>query len=215
MWFDAPPAASNGTFTGMALFGGIDTSKYSGDLVKVVNRAQSGQVGYYIAQPRVSVGGISLSDNTTDATAACQLDSGTHDDEISIGSGKEQAFFNATGITLSPSGYVAWPGTCDSIPANRTIDLTFPGVTPSESVTVKVPIRSYARLQFTGSGADAGFCTLSLSTNEYGGCMLGAPFSTAAFFAADDERGEVALAQGGVSMAKGGVDQGAVVSRIP
>ncbi|KAF2704003.1 acid protease [Pleomassaria siparia CBS 279.74] len=212
MWFDKAPAAFDGTFTGGSLFGGIDTSKYTGDLVKVINRASSGQVGYYVAPPVVSVNGVSFSSNETDATAYCQLDSGTHDDTLSLAPNTEAAFFAATNITNSPSGYIAYNGTCDSIPADLTIDLTFPGATAGKSVTVKVPVKSYARILLTSNPE---FCYLSISTNEYASCMLGAPFSTAAFFAADDERSEVALAQGGVTVKGDGVKEGSVVVRIP
>lgn len=213
MWFDAPPADVMGTYTGSGLFGGIDTSKYTGELVKVANTAQPGAIGYYVATPSVSVGGVPLSGNGSSVIdPSCQLDSGTHDDTLPVPSAMEAAFYAATGIVYSPSGYLSYNGSCASIPADKTIDLTFPGATAGEQAVVKIPLRAYARIAFSAADTAAGYCSLSLSTN---GCFLGAPFSTAAFFAADDENAEVALAQGGVSAVGSGVDEASVVQRIP
>lgn len=211
IWFDEPPADAEATYTGGGLMGGVDTSKYTGPLVRVPYltpqlEAESATVGYYVAVPRVSVGDVAF-DLATDATS-CFLDSGTHIDDLPVPFDATDAFYNATGIGEDPSGHVAWPGACDTVPADVTIDLTWAGVRANETVTVKVPLRNYVR----GNVSPDGWCSLNLSP---GGCLLSAPFSTAAFFAADDERGEVALAQGAVSSMGSSPDPASIVQRIP
>lgn len=119
-------------------------------------------------------------------------------------------FYNSSGIVQSPRGYIAWPGECDTIPSNATIGLTFPGQEDGESITIDVPIKAYVRVDY--STLDPGYCVLSVSTS---GCLLGGPFATASFFAADDEAGVIALARGGVSKSGSVVDQASVVERIP
>lgn len=209
MWFDAAPADVYGTYTGGGLFGGVDTSKYSGDLVTVQTLQPAGYVGYFTAVPTVTINGVTFTppDNGQDW---CQLDSGTHDDTIPVVYTEDEQFYNASGIVLSPKGYVAWPSECEDIPADAVIGLTFPGAEEGTSITIDVPIRSYVRVDY--STLDPGYCILSVSTS---GCLLGAPFATASFFAADDEAGVIALAKGGVSTPGDGVDEAAVVARIP
>jgi hypothetical protein len=208
IWFDQAPADVFGTYTGGALLGGIDTSKYTGDLVKVQTAPQAGQAGYFTVMPNVTINGVSFSQ--PDSTTYCQLDTGTHDDTIPINYTEDDAFYNATGIVITPIGYTAWPGACESIPANNTIDLTFPGATDGTSVTIQIPLRAYVR---TDDGTqEEGYCMLDVSTS---GCLLGVPFATASFFAADDELGEIAIAKGAVAEKGAPVDQASVVARIP
>ncbi|POS71477.1 hypothetical protein DHEL01_v210129 [Diaporthe helianthi] len=210
LWFDEPPSDVRGTYTGGGLQGGIDTSKFKGPLVKVPNTWEQGRVGYYVPAPRLSSSGVPIATGSASGDAVnCLVDSGTHNDDLPVLD--EEAFLNATGIRRSPAGHIAWPGSCDSIPADKTIDFTFDGVNDGQSVTVKVPIRAYVRLNLADDEA-AGYCNLAL---EPSGCILGSPFATAAFFAADDERGEIAFAQGGVSKAGTAVDEASVVARIP
>lgn len=210
-WMDEAPEEYDATFTGGGLMGGIDTSKYTGNLVKVPYltpelEQQQTTVGYYVAVPKVSVGGTTFASD--DSLTSCFLDSGTHIDDIPLRYDDDTLFFNATGITYDPFGRVAWPGDCDSVPSDVTIDFTWEGVNANETVTIKVPIRNYVR----GNGSPEGYCSLNMSP---GGCLLAAPFSTAAFFAADDERNEVALAQGGVSPRGSSPDSESIVERIP
>lgn len=211
-WMDEAPADVLGTFTGGGLMGGIDTSKYSGPLVKVPYltpelETQTATVGYYVSIPQVSVGGTTFN-ITTDRTS-CFLDSGTHIDDIPVPLDDTDLFLNASGLAYDPSGYIAWPSPCDLVPSNVTIDFTWAGVNANETVTIKVPIRNYVRGNLS---PDPNWCSVSLSP---GGCLLSAPFSTAAFFAADDERNEVALAQGGVSAMGSSPDAASIVERIP
>lgn len=208
MWFDEAPEDVYGVYTGGGLFGGIDTSKYTGDLVKVKAVQPQGYVGYFTEMPVVSINGVTFTQPSS--YEWCQLDSGTHDDTIPISYTEDEQFYNASGIVLSPKGYVSWPGECQSIPANATIDFIFPGAEDGQSVTIPVPIRSYVRVDY--SALEPGYCILSVSTS---GCLLGAPFATASFFAADDEAGEIALAAGGVSKPGAGVDEASVIARIP
>lgn len=211
IWMDQAPADAEATYTGGGLMGGIDTSKYTGPLVKVPYltpelQAQQNTVGYYVSVPQISVGGTTFS-RDTDSTS-CLLDSGTHIDDLPIPYDQEDLFYKLTGISSDPVGHLAWPGSCDSVPSNVTIDFAWTGVNANETAIVKVPLRNYAR----GNISPDGWCSLNLSP---GGCLLSAPFSTAAFFAADDERNEVALAQGGVSARGSSPDPASIVERIP
>lgn len=74
MWFDEAPEDPYGTYTGGGLFGGIDTSKYTGDLVKVKTLQPAGTAGYFTAVPTVTINGVTFSQYDGDS---CQLDSGT------------------------------------------------------------------------------------------------------------------------------------------
>ncbi|KAH8589397.1 aspartic peptidase domain-containing protein [Bisporella sp. PMI_857] len=212
MWFDTAPSLINGTFTGGATFGGIDLSKYTGELVKLPlftndNTQGGASVGYYVAPPTVTVNGTVL-DGSELTTRTCLIDSGTQIDDLPISTASLNDFLAAAGLVYSPVGRIAFPGACDDIPRDRTIDLEFAGLEEGKKVSIKIPLRNYAR----ADGMEVGFCTLNI---DVGGCLFGAPFATAAFFAADDEAGEVALAQGGVSEIGSGVDYDNVVVRIP
>lgn len=211
LWFDEAPEDVKGTYTGGGLMGGIDTSKYTGPLVKIPNKtpelqAQAATVGYYVSVPQLSVGDTTF--NIATESTSCMLDSGTHIDDLPVPLDARDLFYNVTGIVSDPDGHLAWPGTCDTVPSDVTIDLTWAGVNANETVTVKVPMRNYVR----GDISSAGYCSLNLSP---GGCLLAAPFQTAAFFAADDDRNEVALAQGAVSTKGSRPDETSVVERIP
>ncbi|KAI1849029.1 hypothetical protein JX265_013679 [Neoarthrinium moseri] len=207
MWFDEAPENPLAPYTGNGLVGGIDTSKYSGDLVKVKTVTPGGaNVGYFTEMPTVSINGHTFTQ--TDSVTYCQLDSGTHDDTIPIAYSENGLFENMTGIVTSPVGYASWNGTFDAIPANITVDLTFPGVVDGTSVTIKTPLRAYARVNY----GEPGYCAMSVGVS---GCFLGSPFHSAAFFAADDEHGEIALAQGGVSKPGSGFDPASVMARVP
>jgi hypothetical protein len=210
MWFDVPPEFTNDTFTGGAIFGGIETSKLIGPLVKLpLLRASNSyaSVGYYVPVPTVTIQGVAMGQTRVDATE-CLIDSGTQTDTLPIGYEAAATFYNVTGLVDSPVGRLSWLGTCESIPRNLTIDLEFLGINNSTTVTVKVPLRNYVR----ADGREEGYCALNV---DYGACLFGAPFAMSAFFAADDERGEFALAQGGVSVAGSGVNDDIIVSRIP
>lgn len=211
IWMDTPPVDAEGTYTGGGLMGGIDTSKFTGPLVKVPSLGPALQkiqnnVGYYVPVPQVSIGAVKIP--LSDEADNCFLDSGTHTDDLPIPYGSEEAFMAATGITNDPLGHYAWPGECNTVPSNVTIDITWTGVNANETVTVKVPLRNYVR----GNVSPAGYCSLNLMPT---GCLLGAPFSTASFFAADDERGEIALAQGGISAMGSVPDSASIIERIP
>ncbi|KAI0471712.1 aspartic peptidase domain-containing protein [Xylariaceae sp. FL0804] len=206
LWFDAAPGDVYGTYTGGGLLGGLDTSKYAGPLVRVplTTSGSTPSVGYYTPAPVVSVGGVAF-DNSD--SGVCLIDSGSRSDSLPLAWAEVDAFLNATGLVTTPLGYTSWPGDCNTVPRNRTIDFAFAGVSANELVTVRVPLSNYVR----GDVGEAGYCYLNF---DYG-CTLGGPFALAAFFAANDERGELALAQGAVSERGSGVDSASVVARIP
>ncbi|KAI4633443.1 hypothetical protein J4E80_000809 [Alternaria sp. BMP 0032] len=194
LWFDEAPEGIEDTFTGHVVFGGVDHSKYTGDLVKVpMVEAPFGGVtlGYYVNPPVVSVNGTAFN-NSDIISPTCLVDSGTTLDYLPVSYSQNDQFAAAAGLVVDEYGVIGWNGTCESIPKDTTIDLEFTGV-EGKKVTVKIPLRTYAR---SGVNPSTGICSLAFSTGD---CLFGAPFATAAFFAADDAAEMVAFAQGGVS----------------
>ncbi|KAL5869573.1 hypothetical protein ACKVWC_010320 [Pyricularia oryzae] len=224
LWFEKPPAAVKDTYTGVGLLGGIDTSKYDGPLVRIPRRTHADGLPYsfneyYTHAANLSVDGVPIAmahDDPAVDMKRCIIDSGAVADGHNPVD--EQAYFNATGLRLNPSHPVpyqgsplSWPGPCDSIPADKHIEYSFAGARDGESVSVKVPMRSYVRYQDPADDA-RGWCTMAITLNV---CGLNSPFLTAAYFAADDEREEMAIAQGAVVERGTPVDQASVVLRIP
>ena len=148
-------------------------------------------VGYYVNPPVVSVNGTAFN-NSDIISPTCLVDSGTTLDYLPVNYDQRYQFAAAAGLTVDDSGVIGWNGTCESIPKDTTFDIEFTGV-EGKKVTVKVPLRTYAR---SGVSEFSGLCTLAFTTGD---CLFGAPFATAAFFAADDAAEVVAFAQGGVS----------------
>ncbi|KAF9639215.1 putative peptidase a1 protein [Lasiodiplodia theobromae] len=202
MWFDAPPAGVRDDYRGTMLLGAIpaaDAGKYAGTLVQVPKREPDGSVGYYVDRPvwRVGEREVKLYTgyyNTT--TTTCLLDSGSGQDYLPL----DQDDFLAAmdGEVVIFNGRPAWNGTCESIPDDKAVSLTFGGVQAGESVTIDVPLRNWAR-----GNADffnnTNICGLSMELSNADSCVLASPFSSAAFLAVNDELGQIALAQGGVS----------------
>ncbi|KAL1619364.1 hypothetical protein SLS54_006641 [Diplodia seriata] len=202
MWFDAPPANVTGEFHGTALFGALpDASKHTGPLVKVgLNMPEGGGVGYWVDVPAFSYGGKPFAVDTQ-TTPRCLIDSGFGTENIPLAA---DDFHAATG-TVDNHGYPAWPGPCESIPKDKTLDYTFTAADGAE-VTVKVPLRSYAR-GINDYYNETNVCALSFTLDTSGMCAVGAPFFTSAFLAFNDDKAEVGIAQGGVSSgAEKGVD---------
>ncbi|KAI0516963.1 aspartic peptidase domain-containing protein [Xylaria bambusicola] len=209
MWMDERPHGIEDTYTGGAIFGGIDLSKFTGPLVKVKSFPNVGDtVGYRVAKPIFSVQGKQIT--TQSDVTRCFIDSGTRNDAIPIAFGQEEEFYKVTGLVESPTYQASWPGPCESVPSNITIDMRFPGKANGTFVDIKVPLKNYVR----ADNGEEGLCRLNLYPSA-GDCTLAAPFSTAAFFAADDENDEVAFAQGGISKRGSGPDKDSIVLRIP
>lgn len=206
MWFDKAPTSSKGTYRGVSVFGAVPSQdKYSGELVRVkLSPPDEAYVGYYVATPQLSAkssgesGDSKTIEQSDKSVKQCLLDSGTGEDRVPFS--KEQ-LINATGIIEYNNSFLAWNGSCESIPANATLDWKFAGSTAGKYVTVSTPIRSYARGERdVVPGFDSSkFCGLSLSADEVASCVFGAPFFTSLFAVFSDENQEVAMAQGGVS----------------
>ncbi|KAL1640653.1 hypothetical protein SLS58_006667 [Diplodia intermedia] len=197
MWFDAPPAGARDDYRGTMLLGALPKGKYSGELVQVPRR-QTSAVGYYVDTPVWRAGGRAIKpyngfDNSS-VVETCLIDSGSGQDYLPI---DEDDFLDAAGL-VTFQGYPAWNGSCDSIPADRNVSLTFAGLRAGTSVTVEVPLRNWARGN-TEFWNNTDVCGLSMALSNSGSCTLGSPFSSAVFLALNDELGQIALAQGGVS----------------
>nr|POE86536.1 hypothetical protein CFP56_46720 [Quercus suber] len=212
MWMDKAPKSVTGQYQGTAIFGAVPSkSKYSGDLVRLKANPPSGSyIGYYVSTPSLTaksfVNGKGSSKPTTikqsdTSVKQCLLDTGTGEDRLPFS--QSQVISVTKGLIEYNSNalFLAWNGSCASIPDTATLNFTFTGSTAGKKVTVAVPIRSYARGEFDDiPGVDPSkVCGLSLSLDEYGDCTFGAPFFTAAFAAFNDDKKQIALAQGGVS----------------
>lgn len=218
LWFEKAPKDLHATFTGVGLLGGIDTSKFEGPLVKVPRLAGGYSYNeYYTHAANVSFNGVSFGFDRSPQTGVqdfCIIDSGAQGDGVNPVD--QKAFLNATGLVVNPKRtgggeYLSWPGPCDDVPTDSALEYTFGGVDPKQNVTIKVPFRTYARFQ-EPTDDELGWCTMAIYLR---GCDLGAPFQSAAFFAADDEHSEIALAQGGVAEQGSGVNTTSVILRIP
>jgi len=199
MWFNKHVGAL-GKLTGGVLFGAIDTSKYTGPLIRIPSVIAQYQIGVYIPKPNITINGHTF---VPDDDTTCLIDSGAHGDSLPFAySGKGQdRFFNESGF-VDYNGIVAYNGSCDSIPQDLKITYTFPGVKASEEISIDVLVRNYAR-SFDAPPEAGNICLLNM---EIGGCILGAPFLSGAFMALDDEDDSIALAQGGISEEGSGVD---------
>lgn len=215
MWFDEAPDDVFAPFTGGGLLGAVDTSKYVGPLVKVpvltsgLGTAEQA-VGYWVAAPAVSVAGTQFNSSEYTGTA-CMVDSGSQYDSIPVNWAESDAFLAALNVVDTPLGYQGYNGTCDSIPHTLTIDLTWEGVEAGQEVTIRMPLRNYVRSSGAAS-TEEGYCMLNFDT---AGCMFTAPFMTAAFFAADDAKNEIALAQGGASPRGSPISLTSLVTTFP
>ncbi|KAK7947008.1 uncharacterized protein PG986_011329 [Apiospora aurea] len=199
LWFEKAPAKLEDTYTGSGLQGGIDLSKFSGPLVKIPTVPATdiayGAAGYYTLQPNVTfvaedgaVGvDIPVDRSNTVIIPECIIDSGATRDGLA---------------PLDPDRFLA----------RAFLRYSFAALDPAAApIEISMPLRAYARQQDPEDAA-LGWCTINLFL---GSCMLGSPFSTRAFFAADDARLELALAKGGVAERGSGVDPAHVVDRIP
>ncbi|CAJ2510215.1 Uu.00g061150.m01.CDS01 [Anthostomella pinea] len=191
MWFEANEGAATAPLNGTALIGAVDHTKYSGELVELPLFSSPSSVGYFVGVPKVTINGgiVALENSTSD----CLIDSGSIFDTLPFTN--ETEFLDATGL-VDLQGFIAYPSACDDIPANATIDYLFDGAKDGESVTVKIPLRNYAK----GSGdflGETDKCGIQIQQG-YDACTLAAPFFTGAFITADDEAGTFAVAQGGL-----------------
>ncbi|KAH7031503.1 aspartic peptidase domain-containing protein [Microdochium trichocladiopsis] len=229
LWFDKPPSdniTSGEPWIGTGLLGGIDTSKYTGPLVRIQRSfLEYSQDQYYTSAANMTffggggVPGVALPNNysielTGVNMTECLIDSGAGSE--SFFPADEAAWLTATGLRWNPDrtqpgSDLAFPGPCDTIPEDSYFEYSFVGAREGESVTVKIPLRNYHRYQ-DPLDEQRGWCTVAIYLR---GCGLSRTFNTAVYFAADDERFEIAIAQGGISEVGSGVDQDSVVLRIP
>ena len=188
-----------GTFQGEIIFGGIDTSAFIGPLVSINGSFNIPDDGYHVPFPNITVAGrtVTLNHTRENFYGGCLLDSGTASDLWPVidydkyGQPAPAQFDAETGLVKIPGFPIyAYPSPCADIPTNATFDFTWSS--PSgKAVTVKVPIRNYAR---NPSGDTGGLCELNLTS---GLCTFGATFLSAAYLAVDDDAGVLAFAQSG------------------
>ncbi|KAJ5050845.1 uncharacterized protein L3040_002714 [Drepanopeziza brunnea f. sp. 'multigermtubi'] len=207
LWFDKH-TGTLGDLLGGILFGAVDVSKYTGPLVEVPNVVDhASQVGIYVAKPNITLNGQTF---TPDQTTTCLIDSGAHGDALPFdytGDLESQFYAASAGQLVDYNGIVAFNGTCEDIPAGLNVTYTFAGVREGESIEIVMPVRNYARGRIDPYN-DRGVCLLNW---EMGGCILGAPFVSAAALLMDDDGDRIALAQGGVSAEGAGLHKESLV----
>jgi hypothetical protein len=200
MWFDYT-TSSLSKLTGGVIFGGIDTSKYNGELVQVPNVIAEYEIGLYVPKPNITINGQTF---VPDQNTTCLVDSGAHADSIPFDylSNMTSDFLAATnGVLTQYAGVIGFNGSCENIPKDLNVTYTFPGSEEGKSVSIDVPIKNYARGQ--SAPEDAGdICLFNLET---GSCLLGAPFLSGGFLGLDDADNSIWLAQGAVSSEGDGV----------
>lgn len=197
MWFSKPAQSIRGTYTGVAVFGEIP-APFKKDVVRVpLSPPGAGYVGYYIAAPTAAASGkkgTKAMPNSQNVTH-CLLDSGTGTDNLPFSSASI-ASTNGVFNYIGPGGvtYIAYNGSCDSIPDSAAFEYTFSSGDGEDKKTVSVPVRNYVRGIYE---SPENVCPLSLMLDNPGDCVLGSPFFSAAFLNFDEEAGSVGIAQGG------------------
>ena len=186
--------------SGSVIFGGIDTTKYTGDLVALpLQPSPDGAVREYF----VSLTGVSFTDASGTTTQlspdgyaqATLLDSGTTNtiltnevfDAIALGVGATQNA-DTSGTYLVP---------CDLATANGTINYSFGG---TGGITIKVPLKAVVGPQeYTSKNFNDpnGGCILNMGNpSESGGfSILGDSFLRSAYAVFDVDNQMAALAQ--------------------
>lgn len=201
MWSQAPPESLEDRLEGVALFGQpLPEGSYIGKKLYLPYDppGQNNYIGYYIQAPNVSVstpdGTAHPLNITSPGVQQCLVDSGTVGDSLFVSStdfGKVPSLF----IFDNGTYYVpSYNGTCDSMPSSLTLDYTF-NATATESVTVKVPLKNYARSGFQYA---ENTCGLNIEF-DFSQCVLSAQFFTGAALEFDDDQGRVGVAQGAVA----------------
>jgi len=177
--------------TGSILFGGIDTTKYSGDLVSLpIQPVQGFYQEYTVALTSISIqddsGTRPLTDSSFPQTAL--LDSGTTTQELpnavitklvqGLGAVQEQ------GAILVPCGYAN---------ANASLVYQFGG---ASGPSIKVPFSALISLEAgpTFSNGEAA-CEMLLSGGGDGNLVLGDSFLRSAYVVYDVANNEIAIAQ--------------------
>lgn len=186
--------------TGSIILGGIDTTKYSGDLVALPLQASSeGGVREYF----VTLTGVSFTDATGKTTQlspdgyaqATLLDSGTTNtlltndvfDSLALG----------FGATLDAQGSGTYVIPCSLANSKGSINYSFGG---QGGITIQVPVADVVGSQeYTSDNYDdpSGGCALSLGTlsDSGGSSILGDSFLRSAYAVFDLENQVAALAQ--------------------
>ncbi|KAF5570832.1 peptidase a1 [Fusarium phyllophilum] len=176
MWFDQQPKSIKSPYSGAAVFGAVPANKkYAGELVRIKQDYPTPPyIGYYAALPELTTTSIRKPGKPIKIGLA---DSSVKQRLLDSGTGEDRLPFSEKEI----------------IKATGLIQLDYPlalawNVAPVEREYDDVP------------GYDASkHCALSVSGDEYGDCILGAPFFTAVYAVFHDDTKQVALAQGGVS----------------
>ncbi|KIW80240.1 hypothetical protein Z517_06855 [Fonsecaea pedrosoi CBS 271.37] len=184
---------------GAVIFGGIDTTKYSGDLVALpLQPGPDGSVSEYF----VTLTSVSFTDSTGQTTQlspegyaqAALLDSGTTNTLLTNDVLAPLAL--GLGAVVDPSGE-AYLVPCSLSSANGTIDYSFGG---EDGITIQVPVSQVVGGQvYTSSEFDdpSGGCVLAFgSTAEGAGASIfGDSFLRSAYAVFDIDNQMAALAQ--------------------
>ncbi|KXJ85670.1 hypothetical protein Micbo1qcDRAFT_169249, partial [Microdochium bolleyi] len=186
LWFDKPPTddvTSDEPWIGTGLLGGIDTSKYTGPLVRIPSTATTFLQDQYFTNaanmtffPGGGKPGIFLPNNFDVNTTGvdmtqCLIDSGAGSE--SFYPVDFDAWYTATGIVqnpdrATPGSDLAFAGPCSSIPEDAVFEYDFVTARKGEKAVVRIPLRNYHRYQDPLDEA-RGWCTMAIYLR---GCSL-------------------------------------------
>jgi hypothetical protein len=175
---------------GEVLFGAIDTTKYSGDLVSLpVQPMWDGVTNY--TEFLVALTAISVTDDSgtrllTDSTFAypALLDSGTVSQDLPAGVASE---------ILKGFGAIQGAVPCDYRNSNASLTYTFGGVGgPSINVPLSALIVNAGSATFPDGRAE---CQILVTSENGNGVILGDSFLRSAYVVYDLENNEIAIAQ--------------------
>ena len=176
--------------TGSILFGGIDTTKYSGDLVSLPVQPNSDGATNY-TQFDVALTAISINDDSgtrllTDSTFAypALLDSGTVSQQVPAGVANE---------ILTGFGAVEGNLPCSYRNSNASLTYSFGGDGgPSINVPLSALIVDNGNQTFPDGRTE---CSILLGPTDGNGVILGDSFLRSAYLVYDLENNEIAIAQ--------------------
>jgi hypothetical protein len=182
--------------TGAMIFGGIDTTKYSGDLVGLPFQLDpiGGQSAYYVTLTSVSVTdhtGVSTQLTSYGFRQSALLRMGTS--ATLLNADVYQQLAKGFGVVEVEGGARAVP--CNYVNSNVTINYQFGG---SDGPVISVPISQIIGTQYTSPNdfpGSPGSCDFGIGPTTDGLVILGHTFLRSAYVVYDQDYNQAAIAQ--------------------
>lgn len=191
--------------TGSIIFGGIDSSKYTGDLITVpVTPVKEQGISVYLVWriPLTSISFHGANGSTIltppDMATPGVLDSGTSSIFLPEALAK-RVYAGLGAVEFTIDGVTAWAADCSYVKSNASLSFQFGG---SKGPTIHVPVGQILGdipIFAFGNGVPACLVQIGASmetvTEEAGGLLLGDPLMRNAYIVYDLENNEISLAQ--------------------